>query len=376
MADRIETAEKELRDALAPLSEIKAEIVPAEATPEENARIAQIAATIDLGDSNAIVTFGAEAQEKLTDISDQMLGDVRNKDTGPAGDAIRRVVTAMRGFDVEGLKNKQGWLARLFRLADPLVQFAQKFEGVQKQIDTITVELEGHKTKLMKDVVALDRLYDATRDYYHELALYIAAGEQRLATLDKEELPALEAAAKASGEMLDAQKVRDLRAARDDLERRVHDLKLTRQVTMQSMPSIRLVQENDKGLITKINSTIANTIPLWKQQIAQALTIQRSRQAAASVKQATDLTNELLTATSETLGIANREVREQLERGIVDIETLKKANDALIGTINDALNIADEGRKKRAEAETQLKVMEDELKRTLAAAKARTGGAG
>ena len=207
-----------------------------------------------------------------------------------------------------------------------------------------------------------------------KLALYIAAGEAKLRDLDATDIPAKEAEVEAAPEadkILKAQELRDLRAARDDLERRVHDLKLTRQVTMQSLPSIRLVQENDKSLVTKINSTLVNTVPLWETQLAQALTIQRSREAAQSVRAANDLTNELLNANAENLRQANREVREEIERGVFDIEAVKKANETLIATIEDSLQIADAGRAKRAAAEEELGKMEQELRKSLSSATAR-----
>jgi uncharacterized protein YaaN involved in tellurite resistance len=202
--------------------------------------------------------------------------------------------------------------------------------------------------------------------------LYIQAGEDKLRQVDAEELPALEKEVATSEDMVKAQTLRDLRASRDDLERRVHDLKLTRQVTMQSLPSIRLVQENDKGLIAKINSTLVNTVPLWRQQLAQAITIYRSGQAAETVKAATDLTNQLLEANAENLRQANIQAREQMERGVFDIETVKKANQTLIATIEDSLRIADEGRRRRREATVQLEACETELRQALAAAQART----
>ncbi|MCK5499962.1 MAG: toxic anion resistance protein, partial [Tritonibacter mobilis] len=230
-----------------------------------------------------------------------------------------------------------------------------------------------------KDIKSLDVLYEKTLDFYDELALYIAAGEAKLAELDATEIPALEAAVQAAPEddqVIKAQELRDLRAARDDLERRVHDLKLTRQVTMQSLPSIRLVQENDKSLVTKINSTLVNTVPLWETQLAQAVTIQRSAEAANAVRDANNLTNELLTANAANLRESNKVIREEMERGVFDIEAVKKANADLIGTIEESLQIADEGKRKRAEAETELKKMETELRDTLAAAKARKDGVG
>jgi len=209
--------------------------------------------------------------------------------------------------------------------------------------------------------------------YFHTLADYIVAGEEMLRRLDSEIIPTLVKAAEGA-DVLRAQELRDMRAMRDDLERRVHDLKLTRQVAMQSLPSIRLVQENDKSLVTKINSTMANTIPLWKQQLAQAVTIYRAGEAAKTVKEATDLTNELLKKNADMLRDVSAETRKQVERGIVDIEAVKHAHSQLIATIEESLAIADEGKKKRAEAEQELIKLETTLKQTLALASARTAG--
>ncbi|MEO0360892.1 MAG: toxic anion resistance protein, partial [Pseudomonadota bacterium] len=262
--------------------------------------------------------------------------------------------------------------------ARPVAEFIAKYESVRGQIDRISDELLSHETILLKDIKSLDKLYESSLDFYNQLALYIAAGEEKLRRLDETEIPAKAAEVEAAPEedgVLKAQELRDLRAARDDLERRVHDLKLTRQVTMQSLPSIRLVQENDKGLVNKINSTLVNTVPLWETQLAQAVTIFRSREAAATVKEATDLTNDLLTKNAENLKAANREVREQMERGVFDIESVKQANRTLIDTIEESLQIADEGKARRAKAEEELQTMEAELKETLSAARARPAAA-
>ncbi len=239
----------------------------------------------------------------------------------------------------------------------------------RNQIDKVTDELLTHEHKLLKDIKSLDLLYGKTLNFYDELALYIAAGEAKLEEIDTTLIPAREAAVQAAPEtdqVMRAQELRDLRAARDDLERRVHDLKLTRQVTMQSLPSIRLVQENDKSLVTKINSTLVNTVPLWETQLAQAVTIQRSREAAEAVKEANDLTNDLLRSNADNLRESNRVVREEMERGVFDIEAVKHANATLIATIEDSLQIADEGKARRAAAEAELVKMEAELRDTLA----------
>jgi uncharacterized protein YaaN involved in tellurite resistance len=304
-----------------------------------------------------------------------MLEGVRNKDVGPAGEALNDMVSVLRGFNVDELDpSKQSFFTRLFNRTKPLVKLIQQYETVRNQIDTISNQLEGHKTKLLTDIVSLDRLYTANLEYFHTLELYIKAGEEKLLQIDQELIPKLQQQVTATDSVIQAQGLRDLRSTRDDLERRVYDLKLTRQVTMQSLPSIRLVQENDKGLVNKINSTMVNTIPLWRQQLAQAITIYRSGQAAETVKAATDLTNELLVANAENLKQANAQVRQQIERGVFDIETIKRANQTLIATIEESLRIADEGRRRRQEATLQLQACEAELRKTLAAARARATG--
>ncbi|MGB0440552.1 MAG: toxic anion resistance protein, partial [Paracoccaceae bacterium] len=317
---------------------------------------------IDMSDSGSILGFGSGAQAELQEISQSMLTDVRNKDVGPAGDSLRDIVTTIRGFSVSELdvRRKASWWERLMGRAAPFAKFTAKYEEVQSQIDRITENLLDHEGLLLKDIEALDRLYDKTLQFYNELALYIAAGEAKLAELDTRDIPAKEAevaATDADEQVMVAQQLRDLRAARDDLERRVHDLKLTRQVTMQSLPSIRLVQENDKSLVAKINSTLVNTVPLWETQLAQAVTIQRSSEAASAVKSANDLTNELLTANASNLRDANRVIRQEMERGVFDIDAVKRANADLVGTIEESLQIADEGKRRRSEAEAELKKM-------------------
>lgn len=339
---------------------------------EEKQRIDALMNEIDISDANSVIFFGSKAQEQVTEISDKMLEGVKNKDLGRSGDALNEMVATIRGFDIDELdpNKKPGFFARLFGKAKPLVKFLQKYEDVKKQIDKIINKLEGHKTTLLKDITSLDRLYVANLDYFHTLEDYIKAGEEKLRELHDEVIPAMEKQSNASDDMLEAQKLRDVRSATADLERRVHDLRLTRQVTLQSLPSIRLVQENDKGLINKINSTIANTVPLWRQQLAQTVTIWRSEQAADTIKDATDLTNELLASNAENLQMANRKVREQMERGIFDIEVVKEANNKLIATIDDSLLIAEEGRKKREAAVGELAQAESKLRDALLRAKA------
>jgi uncharacterized protein YaaN involved in tellurite resistance len=282
------------------------------------------------------------------------------------------MLSMLRGFNAGAIDpNRQPRLLdRLFGAGKPVAKVLQRYEEVRLQIDRIGDRLDSYKTELLGDIVALDRLYAANLEYFHHLADYIAAGDEKLRELDEEVLPALQREAERTGNVLRAQELRDMRAARDDLERRVHDLKLTRQVAMQSLPSIRLVQQNDKSLVAKITSVLANTVPLWRTQLAQAVTILRSREAGKTLKEASDLTNDLLLANAENLKQANAEVRREFERGIFDIEVVKKANDLLIATIEESLQIADEGKRKRVEAEQQLRLCESELRNTLAAARA------
>jgi uncharacterized protein YaaN involved in tellurite resistance len=343
-------------------------------TPEEQTQVTGLLADLDMNDSQSIIKFGSAAQTELQAISSQMLDGVRNKDVGPAGASLREMVTNIRGFDAEELdpNRKQSWWERLFGKARPVAEFIAKYETVRGQIDRVSDELLEHESILLKDIKSLDKLYESSLDFYNDLALFIAAGEEKLRLLDEEEIPAMAKVVENAPEeegVLRAQELRDLRAARDDLERRVYDLKLTRQVTMQSLPSIRLVQENDKSLVNKINSTLVNTLPLWETQLAQAVTIFRSREVAKTVKEATDLTNDLLQKNAENLQAANREVRKEMERGVFDIEAVKSANRTLIDTIEESLQIADEGKARRAAAESELQMMEEELKTTLASAK-------
>ncbi len=338
------------------------------ALTEDQTKIGQLMAEINMADTKSILFFGSKAQEQLTVISDKMLEGVKNKDAGPVGSDLNAMVATIRGFDIDELNpnQKPGFFSRLLGQAKPVVKFLQQYEEVRKQIDGITDKLELHKTSLLTDITSLDKLYAANLDYFHTLETYIAAGEERLKQLDDRTIPEKVQQAESSTEMIVTQELRDLRSARDDLERRVHDLRLTRQVAMQSLPSIRLVQENDKGLVNRINSTIVNTIPLWRQQLATAVTIYRSAQAADTIKAATDLTNQLLESNAETLKQANAETRKQIERGVFDIETIKKANQLLIETIQESLQIADQGKKARSEALVQLQACEAELRKTLA----------
>jgi len=363
------------------LPELKHEMVPyEEVSGDEKVRIDGLMNEINLSDSNSVIFFGSRAQQELTSISDSMLEGVRNKDLGSAGASLNQMVTVLRGFKVENYDPNEnpGFLTRLWRKLfggiTPVAKFIQQYEGVRGQVDTVTDDLESHKTQLLRDITSLDKLYQANLDFFHDLELYILAGEKKLEHIESTMIPEAARNAEAESDVLAAQELRDMRGARDDLERRIHDLRLTRQVAMQGLPSIRLIQENDKGLVNKINSTLVNTVPLWRQQLAQAVTIFRSAQAAKSVRAASDLTNDLLEKNAENLRTANRTVREELERGVFDVNAVKKANDNLIATVEESLQIADEGKRRRKEAEKSLAEMEDSLKETLKRAASKQDG--
>ncbi|SFV54579.1 Tellurite resistance protein [hydrothermal vent metagenome] len=340
--------------------------------PEEQSQLEKALSELDFNDRNSIIYFGASAQEELDDISNRMIDGVKNKDTGAAGMVLNEMVAAIKGFDIEELNPNKSlpWYKKLFGGVKPLTKFIQGYEEVRDQIDMIANNLEEHKSTLMRDVVSLDKLYEANLNYFRKLELYIEAGEIKKAELEKDIIPEYEKKAE-DNEMMAIQELKEIRAFHDDLERRIHDLRLSRQVAMQSLPSIRLIQENDKSLINKISSTLVNTVPLWRNQLAQTVTIFRSHESAKALKDATDLTNELLEKNAEGLRDANREVRTQMERGVFDIESIKKANNTLIETLNDSLKIADAGKEARTKALIELEKTEHELKEALLATKSK-----
>lgn len=338
----------------------------------EKARLEKALSELDFNDRTSIIYFGSSAQEELDDISNRMIDGVKNKDTGAAGQVLNEMVAVIKGFDLEELdpNKKLPWYKNLFGGTKPLVKFMQGYEEVRDQIDEIANDLEKHKSILMKDVVSLDKLYEANLNYFRDLEIYIEAGEIKKKELAETIVPEYEAKANEQ-EMMAIQELKEVRGFADDLERRVHDLRLSRQVTMQSLPSIRLIQENDKSLINKISSTLVNTVPLWRNQLAQTVTIFRSHESAKALKSAADLTNELLEKNAEGLREANREVRTQMERGIFDIESIQIANNTLIATLNDTLQIAEEGKSARSKALVELEQTEHELKEALLSTKAK-----
>jgi uncharacterized protein YaaN involved in tellurite resistance len=338
---------------------------PAERDPE----IERLAQQIDISDPGSVLRFGAEAQSRATAAADAMLEGARNREAGEAGVTLSSLLGTLRGFDMSGLAAKRGLFARLFnRAGAEAARVLQRYETIKGQVEEVGDRLDTHRTRLLEDVEKLERLYGATLEWFHALGDHIAAGDMVLKRVDSEAIPAVTREVE-GGDSVAAQRLRDLRSARDELERRVHDLRLTRQVAMQALPSIRLIQENDKALASKIQSVIANTVPLWRQQLAQALAIQNMREAGRTLKEATDLTNELLTSNAERLRQGNLEARTQLERGVFDIEAVKKANASLVATIEDSLRIAQDAQAQRASATKELEKAEGEIRRVLIAAK-------
>lgn len=339
---------------------------------EEVTALQEALSQIDIHDRKSIISFGSSAQEKLDEISNRMLEGVKNKDLGGAGAVLTEMVLTIKGFDMGKLdpNKKRGWWDKLTGATKPLDKFMQEYEDVRDQIDIISNDLEKHKSQLMRDIISLDKLYDANLDYFRNLELYIKAGETKLEELRDSIIPKYESKA-VETQMLSIQDLKEIRSFNDELERRVHDLRLSRQVTMQSLPSIRLIQENDKSLISKISSTLVNTVPLWRNQLAQTVTIFRSHDTAKALKDAGDLTNELLERNAQGLRDANYEIRTQMERGIFDIESIKKANETFIATLDDSLKIAQEGKKARASAVIELGKTEKDLKDALMRIKAK-----
>jgi uncharacterized protein YaaN involved in tellurite resistance len=364
----------------APFRDSTPEILPAhtddhemvrvnELSLQQQQKVRELADKIDLDNTQSIISFGVEAQRELTNTADQMLQGVRNKDTGPVGDVLGELMLRVRGLGLDDLKpgdDKPNWFSRVvLRQVHPVAKFVQRYETVQGQVDSLASALEKHKVRLIRDVVLLDKLYDASLNYFHDLELYIAAAETKLRELDEDILPKLRAKAERSHEMLDVQRLRDITARRDDLERRLHDLRLTRQVTLQSLPQIRLIQDVDKSLINKVQSSILTTVPVWKNQLAMAITLWNQKQALRTQRMVTDTTNKMLARNAELLRTGNAQARTEIERGIFDIETIRKVNDELIATIEESIQIAQDGKRKRYEAEVEMERLEHELKQTL-----------
>lgn len=352
----------ELMEAEGALKEAEAS-PEAELTPEEEKMVADFAAKIDLRDSNLVLQYGAGAQKKIADFSEAALDNVKTKDLGEVGQRLSDVVTELKSFEVE--EGEKGLFGFFKKNVNRLEGMKAKYAKAETNINLICKVLQNHQIQLLKDIALLDKMYELNTTYFKELTMYILAGKKKLSKVQKEELPALLDRAGKSGLPEDAQAANDLAAMCNRFEKKLHDLELTRMISIQMAPQIRLVQNNDTLMTEKIQSTIVNTIPLWKSQMVLAIGINHSEQAARAQREVTDMTNELLQKNAEVLKTATIETAKESERGIVDMETLKKTNESLISTLDEVVRIQAEGRNKRREAEVELSRMEGELKAKL-----------
>ncbi len=329
-------------------------------TDEERKMVDEFSRKINLHDSNGILQYGAGTQKKMADFSENALNTVKTKDLGEAGDMIANLVTELKGFDVD--EKDRGFLGFFRKGENKLTAMKARYDKAEVSVDKISDALENHQVQLMKDVAMLDKMYDLNLNYFKELSMYILAGKKRLEEVRATELANLVEKAKKSSLSEDAQAAKDMESLCDRFEKKLHDLELTRMIAIQTAPQIRLIQSSDTLMIEKIQSTVVNTIPLWKSQMVIALGVEHANQAARAQQQVTDMTNELLKKNAEKLKLATVESAKASERGIVDLETLQSTNAALISTFDDVMKIQEEGRQKRQEAEVELNRMEKELK--------------
>ncbi len=330
---------------------------------EEKKQVEEFSSRIELSNSALILQYGAGAQKKIADFSEAALNNVRTKDLGQVGELLSNVVTELKDFDVE--ENEKGFFSFFKRGANKITAMRAKYDKAEANIDKITTMLEQHQITLMKDVAMLDKMYETNKVYFRELTMYILAGKKKLKKVQEEDLPALKKKAQETGLPEDAQAANDLSALCNRFEKKIHDLELTRMISIQMAPQIRLVQNNDTLMSEKIQSTIVNTIPLWKSQMVLALGVTHSQQAVEAQREVTDMTNQLLRKNAETLKMATVETAKESERGIVDMETLKATNESLISTLDEVMRIQTEGHEKRMEAEKELGRIEGELKNKL-----------
>lgn len=331
-------------------------------TDEERRTVDAFASQIDLTNSAMILQYGAGTQKKMADFSEDALDNVRSKDLGEVGELLSGVVRELKGFDEE---EEKGFLGLFKKASNRIESMKAKYAKAETNINEIVKVLEKHQVVLMKDTALLDKMYELNLTYFKELSMYILAGKKKLAEVRDTRLKELTEKAGHTGLAEDAQAARDLDSMCSRFEKKIHDLELTRMISIQTAPQIRLVQNNDTLMVEKIQSTIVNTIPLWKSQMLLALGVEHSSQAAAAQREVTDMTNELLRKNAEKLKMATIETAKESERGIVDMETLKATNESLISTLDEVMNIQREGRQKRMEAEEGLRSMEQELKKKL-----------
>lgn len=332
-------------------------------TPAEQKMVTDFAAKIDLTNSNQILQYGVGAQKKMSDFSENALENVRTKDLGEVGQMLSGVVAELKSFDVG--EDEKGFFARFKRGSNRITALKARYAKAETNVDQICDALEAHQVQLLKDISVLDKMYEINKTYFKELSMYLLAGKKKLEQVRSTDLPALQRKAQASGLPEDAQAANDLSNMCSRFEKKLYDLDLTRTISIQMAPQLRLVQNNDLIMSEKIQSTIVNTIPLWKSQMVLALGVEHSTQAAKAQREVTDMTNALLRKNADTLKMATIETQRESERGIVDIETLQHTNEALISTLDEVMQIQQDGREKRAQAEQELRKLETDLKNKL-----------
>lgn len=330
---------------------------------EEREMVNQFSKQIDLHNSNAILQYGVGTQKKMADFSEAALENVKTKDLGEVGDMLSQVVTELKDFDAE--EESKGFFGFFKKSGDKMETLKAKYAKAELNVNKICETLENHQITLLKDIASLDKMYEINKTYFKELSMYILAGKQKLAQVRNTELKEMITKAQISNLPEDAQAAKDLEALCTRFEKKIHDLELTRMISIQTAPQIRLVQNNDTMMVEKIQSTIVNTIPLWKSQMVLTLGIEHSTQAAKAQRAVTDMTNELLKKNAERLKMATIETARESERGVVDLETLKQTNASLISTLDEVMKIQSEGHQKRLAAEQEMNRMENELKRKL-----------
>lgn len=332
-------------------------------TDEERRTVDVFAKQIDLTNSTLVLQYGAGTQKKMADFSESALENVRSKDLGEVGDLLSDVVKELKSFDEE--EEEKGFFGIFKKASNKIESMKAKYAKAESNVNEIVKVLEKHQVQLMKDTALLDKMYDLNLTYFKELSMYILAGKKKLLEVRNTQLAELLKKAETSGLPEDAQAAKDLDSMCNRFEKKIHDLELTRMISIQTAPQIRLVQNNDTLMVEKIQSTIVNTIPLWKSQMVLALGVEHSAQAAAAQREVTDMTNQLLRKNAEKLKMATVETAKESERGIVDMDTLKATNESLISTLDEVMNIQKEGRQRRQEAEAELQNMENELKNKL-----------
>ena len=332
-------------------------------SPKEQEQVEAFVKQIDVTNSQLVLQYGASAQKKIADFSEAALGNVRSKDLGEIGNDLASVVTELKSIDEE--EEEKGFLGFFKKNANKLANMKAKYAKAEENVDRICKVLEGHQIQLLKDAAMLDQMYELNLTYYKELSMYILAGKEKLEQVRTKELPELLARAELSGLPEDTQKAKDLAELCNRFEKKVYDLELTRTVAMQMAPQIRMIQSNDTAMSEKIQSTLVNTIPLWKSQMVLAIGVEHSAQAAKAQREVSDMTNALLKKNAETLKMVTVETAKESERGIVDIETLRQTNETLISTLDEVMRIQEDGRTKRREAETELVQIEDAMRKKL-----------